>query len=62
MKQFDCATLVPGVERIIRADTEAAVVARSVDFLKTVLGQDNIGPTLASEIKSRISEGPQRPH
>ncbi|MCW1414130.1 MULTISPECIES: DUF1059 domain-containing protein [Rhizobium] len=58
MKQFDCATLVPGVDQIIRAHTEANVVARAVDYLKTVLGEDGIRPTLVEEIRTRITDVP----
>lgn len=56
MKQFDCATLVPGVDRIIRADTEANVVARAVEYLKSVLGEEGIRPSLVQEIRARVTD------
>ena len=60
VKQFDCATLVPGVDQIIRADTEAHVVARAAEYLKTVLGDEGILPSLVEEIRTRVTEVPSR--
>lgn len=50
MKQFVCAMLVPGVEQIIRADTDANVMARAVENLKSVLGED---PSEGANVPSR---------
>lgn len=48
----------PSYDRIIRGNTDAEVVARTVDYLKTVRAEDGIRPALVAEIRARVTEAP----
>lgn len=56
MKTFHCGSLVPGCEWHTRADSEADVVARTVDHLRLTHGETIIRPSIVEQIKARISD------
>lgn len=54
MRQFECATLVPGCQWHTRAEEEAEVVRRAVEHLREVHGETIIRENMVENIKSRI--------
>ncbi|MBD8556492.1 DUF1059 domain-containing protein [Rhizobium sp. CFBP 8762] len=56
MKTFECGSLVPGCNWHTRAATDAEVVRRAVDHLKTTHGETDIRETMVDNIKARIAD------
>ncbi|MCD2176334.1 DUF1059 domain-containing protein [Rhizobium sp. C1] len=56
MRQFECATLVPGCQWHTRAEEEAEVVRRAVEHLREVHGETIIRETMVENIKARIRD------
>lgn len=56
MKRFDCGTLVPGCDWHSQATSEAELVRRASEHLRTAHGESHIRPKMVDEIKSRIKE------
>jgi predicted small metal-binding protein len=54
MKRFDSGTLIPGATWRAEADTEAEVVRRAVENLRTFHGEDEVRPDMIERIKERI--------
>jgi predicted small metal-binding protein len=54
MRQFECATLVPGCQWHTRAEEEAEVVRRAVEHLREVHGETIIRENMVDNIKARI--------
>ncbi|WP_306118460.1 MULTISPECIES: DUF1059 domain-containing protein [unclassified Roseitalea] len=58
MKEFRCGELVPGCDWHTSADSEAEVVRRASEHLRTAHGEDHIRPNMVDEIKKRIHDTP----
>jgi predicted small metal-binding protein len=56
MKHFDCGSLVPGCDWHADADSDAEIVRREVDHLKSAHGETEIRPAMIERIKERIVE------
>ena len=54
MKRFDSGTLIPGSTWHTEADSEAEVVRRAVENLRTMHGETEIRPDMVERIKERI--------
>lgn len=54
MKRFDAGTLIPGATWRAEAETEAEVVRRAVDNLRSLHGESEIRPDMVERIKERI--------
>lgn len=54
MKRFDSGTLIPGSTWRAEADTEAEVVRRAVENMKSLNGETEIRPEMVERIKERI--------
>jgi len=54
MKRFESGTLIPGATWHTEAESEAEVVRRAVDNLRTLHGEDAIRPDMIERIKERI--------
>ncbi|WMT89677.1 DUF1059 domain-containing protein [Pelagibacterium sp. H642] len=56
MKRFDGGSLVPGATWHATAETEAEVVRKAVERLKSEHGETEIRPDMVERIKERIFE------
>ncbi|CDP50229.1 DUF1059 domain-containing protein [Paradevosia shaoguanensis] len=56
MKRFDCGTLVPGCPYHTEAESEAEIVRREIEHLRTAHGETVIRPEMVEHIKERIVE------
>lgn len=54
MKRFDSGTLIPGSTWKAEAESEAEVVRRAVENLRTFHGETEIRPDMVQRIKERI--------
>lgn len=54
MKRFEAGTLIPGATWHTEAASEAEVVRRAVENLRTLHGEDAIRPDMIERIKERI--------
>lgn len=54
MKRFDSGSLIPGSTWHAEADSEAEVVRRAVENLRTLHGETEIRPDMIERIKERI--------
>jgi len=54
MKRFDSGTLIPGSTWKAEAESEAEVVRRAVENLKTMNGEEVVRPEMVERIKERI--------
>jgi predicted small metal-binding protein len=54
MKRFDSGTLIPGSTWRAEAESEAEVVRRAVENLKTYHGETEVRPEMVERIKERI--------
>jgi predicted small metal-binding protein len=54
MKRFEGGSLIPGAKWSAEADTEAEVVRRAVENLKTYHGETEVRPDMIERIKERI--------
>ena len=54
MKRFDAGTLIPGATWRAEAETEAEVVRRAVENLRTFHGEEEVRPDMIERIKERI--------
>ncbi len=57
MYELDCAGVIPGCQRVIRAESQAEVVRRAVVQAKQ-LGVDRISPTMLESFRTRTTELP----
>ena len=62
MKRFDSGTLIPGSTWHAEAETEAEVVRRAVENMRSLHGEAEIRPEMVERIKQRIvdSDAPAR--
>lgn len=60
MKRFDGGSLIPGATWHATADTEAEVVRKAVERLRTEHGETEVRPDMVERIKERIFEVPTR--
>ena len=62
MKRFDSGTLIPGSTWHAEAETEAEVVRRAVENMRSLHGEVEIRPDMVERIKQRIvdSDAPAR--
>ena len=62
MKRFDSGTLIPGATWHAEAETEAEVIRRAVENLRSLHGETEIRPDMVERIKQRIvdSDAPAR--
>ena len=62
MKRFDSGTLIPGSTWHAEAETEAEVVRRAVENMRSLHGETEIRPEMVERIKQRIvdSDAPAR--
>lgn len=58
MKRFESGSLIPGATWHAEADSEAEVVRRAVENLKTYHGETIIRPEMIERIKERIVDVP----
>lgn len=56
MKRFDGGSLVPGATWHATAETEAEVVRKAVERLKSEHGETEVRPDMVERIKERIFE------
>lgn len=54
MRLFECGSLVPGCDWHTRADSDAEVVRRTVEHMKTAHGETLIRENMVENIKARI--------
>ncbi|MFK4810350.1 DUF1059 domain-containing protein [Devosia sp. ZW T5_3] len=54
MKRFDSGSLIPGSTWHAEAESEAEVVRRAVENLKTLHGETDVRPEMIERIKERI--------
>jgi len=54
MKRFDSGTLIPGATWHAQAESEAEVVRKAVERLRTEYGETTIRPDMIERIKERI--------
>jgi predicted small metal-binding protein len=54
MKRFDGGSLIPGATWQATAETEAEVVRKAVERLKTEHGETDVRPDMVERIKERI--------
>lgn len=54
MKRFDSGSLIPGSTWHAEAESEAEVVRRAVENLRTMHGENEIRPDMIERIKERI--------
>ncbi|UXN68473.1 DUF1059 domain-containing protein [Devosia neptuniae] len=61
MKRFDSGSLIPGSTWHAEAESEAEVVRRAVENLKTLHGETDVRPEMIERIKERIvdTDGPK---
>ena len=57
MYELDCAGVIPGCQRVIRAESPAEVVRRAVVQAKQ-LGVDRISPSMLESFRTRTTELP----
>lgn len=56
MKRFDGGSLIPGATWHATAETEAEVVRKAVERLKSEHGETEVRPDMVERIKERIFE------
>ncbi|QND38347.1 DUF1059 domain-containing protein [Rhizobium leguminosarum bv. viciae] len=56
MRLFECGTLVPGCAWHTGADSDAEVVRRAVEHLKSAHGETTIRENMVDNIKARIRD------
>lgn len=56
MKRFDGGSLIPGATWHATAETEAEVVRKAIERLKTEHGETEVRPDMVERIKERIFE------
>jgi predicted small metal-binding protein len=56
MKRFESGSLIPGATWHAEAESEAEVVRRAVENLKTYHGETEVRPDMIERIKERIVE------
>ncbi len=56
MKRFDGGSLIPGATWHATAETEAEVVRKAVERLKSEHGEGEVRPDMVERIKERIFE------
>lgn len=56
MKRFESGSLIPGAKWRAEADSEAEVVRKAVENLRSLHGETEIRPELIDAIKARIVE------
>lgn len=56
MKTFECGSLVPGCQWKARSESEADLVSRAVDHLRTAHGETIIRPSIVEQIKERTMD------
>ena len=56
MRLFECGSLVPGCAWHTRSGSDAEVVRRAVDHLKTTHGETVIREAMVDHIKQRIRD------
>jgi predicted small metal-binding protein len=54
MKRFDSGSLIPGATWHAEAESEAEVVRRAVENLRTYHGETEVRPDMIDRIKERI--------
>lgn len=54
MKRFESGSLIPGATWHAEAETEAEVVRRAVESMRTHHGETDIRPDMIERIKERI--------
>jgi len=62
LKRFESGTLIPGATWHAEAETEAEVVRRAVENMRSLHGEVEIRPDMVERIKQRIvdSDAPAR--
>ena len=62
MKRFESGSLIPGATWHAEAETEAEVVRRAVENMRSLHGEVEIRPDMVERIKQRIvdSDAPAR--
>ena len=54
MKRFESGSLIPGATWRAEADSEAEVVRKAVENLRTLHGETEVRPDMIERIKERI--------
>ena len=58
MKRFEGGSLIPGATWHAEAETEAEVVRKAVENLRTLHGETEVRPDMVERIKARITDVP----
>ena len=56
MKRFESGSLIPGATWHAEAESEAEVIRRAVENLKSMHGETEVRPDMIDRIKERIVE------
>ena len=65
MKRFESGSLIPGATWHAEAESEAEVVRKAVENLRSLHGETEIRPEMVERIKARITDtdaAPSKPH
>ena len=65
MKRFESGSLIPGATWHAEAESEAEVVRKAVENLRSLHGETEIRPEMVERIKARITDtdaAPAKPH
>ncbi|MCQ8781003.1 DUF1059 domain-containing protein [Mangrovibrevibacter kandeliae] len=55
MYELDCATVIPGCQRVIRAESQAEVIRRAVAQARQ-FGVERITPSMMDSFRSKTTE------
>ena len=56
MKRFESGSLIPGATWHAEAESEAEVVRKAVENLRTLHGETEVRPDMVERIKARITD------
>jgi predicted small metal-binding protein len=59
MKTYECGTLVPGCDWSVTDESEAEIVRRAVDHMRSAHGETLIRENMVENIKQRIKPAKQ---
>jgi predicted small metal-binding protein len=61
MKRFESGSLIPGATWHAQAESEAEVVRKAVENLRTLHGETDVRPDMIERIKARIVDTGAKP-
>ena len=57
MRQFACATVVPGCDGVVTGDDDDAVLAAAAAHARSAHGMDEVPPEVVDAIRAGITDG-----